>query len=95
MQKWQSRDFVFGLGVVSLLPGQWAIDHASHSILALGTQNNSTGGTMAEKHQGDDANRLSEDIKALVYGANFAHLATLMRDGSPQVDPVGSPWRAT
>ena len=50
---------------------------------------------MAEKHQGDDANRLSEDIKALVYGANFAHLATLMRDGSPQVDPVGSPWRAT
>jgi PPOX class probable F420-dependent enzyme len=27
---------------------------------------------------------LSDDIKALVRGANFAHLATLMPDGSPQ-----------
>lgn len=31
---------------------------------------------------------LSEEIKALVRGANFAHLATLMADGSPQVAPV-------
>ena len=43
---------------------------------------------MAEGHQGDSARRLSEEIKALVSGANFAHLATLMRDGPPQVDPV-------
>ena len=28
---------------------------------------------------------LSDDIKTLVRGANFAHLATLMPDGSPQV----------
>ena len=32
--------------------------------------------------------QLSEEIKALVRGANFAHLATLMSDGSPQVAPV-------
>jgi len=32
--------------------------------------------------------KLADDIKALVRGANFAHLATLMRDGSPQVAPV-------
>jgi hypothetical protein len=31
---------------------------------------------------------LSEEIKALVSGANFGHLATLMRDGAPHVDPV-------
>jgi PPOX class probable F420-dependent enzyme len=31
---------------------------------------------------------LSDDIKTLVSGANFAHLATLMTDGSPQVAPV-------
>jgi len=31
---------------------------------------------------------LSDDIKALVRGANFAHLATLMPDGSPQAAPV-------
>ena len=31
---------------------------------------------------------LSEDIKRLVRGANFGHLATLMRDGAPHVDPV-------
>jgi PPOX class probable F420-dependent enzyme len=43
---------------------------------------------MAERHQGDHVNPVSEEIKALVRGANFAHLATLMRDGSPQVDPV-------
>jgi PPOX class probable F420-dependent enzyme len=43
---------------------------------------------MAKGHQGNYANRLSEEIKALVCGANFAHLATLMRDGSPQVDSV-------
>jgi PPOX class probable F420-dependent enzyme len=31
---------------------------------------------------------LSNEIKALLDGANFAHLATLMPDGSPQVAPV-------
>jgi PPOX class probable F420-dependent enzyme len=31
---------------------------------------------------------LSDDIKALVSGPNFAHLASLMSDGSPQVAPV-------
>jgi PPOX class probable F420-dependent enzyme len=31
---------------------------------------------------------LSDDIKTLVRGANFAHLATLMPDGSPQVASV-------
>jgi PPOX class probable F420-dependent enzyme len=40
---------------------------------------------MAEGRQED---QFSEEIKALVRGANFAHLATLMRDGSPQVAPV-------
>jgi len=43
---------------------------------------------MAARHQGDHVNPVSEEIKALVHGANAAHLATLMRDGSPQVDPV-------
>jgi len=33
---------------------------------------------------------LPEDVKALIRGANFAHLATLMPDGSPQVaEPLG------
>jgi len=31
---------------------------------------------------------LAEDVKSLIRGANFAHLATLMADGSPQVAPV-------
>ncbi len=31
---------------------------------------------------------LSAEIRALVSGANFAHLATLMPDGSPQIAPV-------
>lgn len=31
---------------------------------------------------------LSEEMKALVDGPNFAHLATLMADGSPQSVPV-------
>jgi len=31
---------------------------------------------------------LSDDVKALFRGANFAHLATLLPDGSPQVAPV-------
>ena len=34
------------------------------------------------------ATKLADEIKALVRGANFAHLATLMPDGSPQVAPV-------
>ena len=31
---------------------------------------------------------LKEEIKALFRGANFAHLATVMADGSPQIAPV-------
>lgn len=31
---------------------------------------------------------LTDDVKALIRGANFAHLATLMPDGSPLVTPV-------
>jgi hypothetical protein len=31
---------------------------------------------------------LPNDIKRLIDGANFAHLATLMPDGSPQSVPV-------
>jgi len=31
---------------------------------------------------------LSDDVKALIRGANFAHLSTLMSDGSPQTAPV-------
>src|SRR2546427_12258854 len=31
---------------------------------------------------------LSDDVKALVRGANFAHLATLMPGGSPEAAPV-------
>src|SRR5215813_14605867 len=50
--------------------------------------NHGKGDQMAEAHQADHVSRLAEDIKALVRGANVAHLATLMRDGSPQVDPV-------
>jgi PPOX class probable F420-dependent enzyme len=37
---------------------------------------------------GYQANQLSEEISALVRGANFGHLATVMRDGAPHVDPV-------
>jgi len=40
---------------------------------------------MTDEHQ---AEQLSAEIKALVRGANFGHLATLMRDGTPHVDPV-------
>jgi PPOX class probable F420-dependent enzyme len=32
--------------------------------------------------------QLNDEIKALFRGANFAHLATVMADGSPQVAPV-------
>jgi PPOX class probable F420-dependent enzyme len=39
---------------------------------------------MAEGQQAE----LPEEIKALIRGANFGHLATLMRDGAPHVDPV-------
>jgi PPOX class probable F420-dependent enzyme len=34
------------------------------------------------------ATKLSDEWKALVRGANFAHLATLMADGAPHVAPV-------
>jgi PPOX class probable F420-dependent enzyme len=36
----------------------------------------------------DQAQQLSQEIKALIHGVNFGHLATLMRDGAPHVDPV-------
>lgn len=32
--------------------------------------------------------KLSDGVRRLFEGANFAHLATLMPDGSPQVTPV-------
>ena len=38
--------------------------------------------------EGDEAEPLSEEIKSLVRGANFGHLATLMRDGESHIDPV-------
>ena len=34
------------------------------------------------------AMELSEDVKTLIDGPNFAHLATIMPDGSPQSAPV-------
>ena len=34
------------------------------------------------------ATSLPDEVKALLDGPNFAHLATLRKDGSPQVDPV-------
>ncbi|MBI2964570.1 MAG: TIGR03618 family F420-dependent PPOX class oxidoreductase [Deltaproteobacteria bacterium] len=34
------------------------------------------------------ATPLPEDLKALLDGPNFAHLATLRKSGAPQVDPV-------
>jgi PPOX class probable F420-dependent enzyme len=34
------------------------------------------------------AARLPDDVKALLDGPNFAHLATLRKSGMPQVDPV-------
>jgi PPOX class probable F420-dependent enzyme len=34
------------------------------------------------------ATPLPDDVKALLDAPNFAHLATLRKDGSPQVDPV-------
>jgi PPOX class probable F420-dependent enzyme len=38
--------------------------------------------------EGDKPDRLSEEIRALIRGANFGHLTTLMRDGAPHIDPV-------
>jgi PPOX class probable F420-dependent enzyme len=32
--------------------------------------------------------QLSDDVRKLIDGPNFAHLATIMADGSPQVAPV-------
>jgi PPOX class probable F420-dependent enzyme len=34
------------------------------------------------------ATSLPDDVKALLDGPNFAHLATLRKNGAPQVDPV-------
>ena len=34
------------------------------------------------------ATSLSDDVKGLLDGPNFAHLGTLRKDGGPQVDPV-------
>ena len=38
---------------------------------------------------------LSDDVKKLIDRPNFAHLATLMPDGSPQIAPVWVDARAT
>ncbi|HSF15230.1 MAG TPA: PPOX class F420-dependent oxidoreductase [Vicinamibacteria bacterium] len=38
--------------------------------------------------EGKSLMELNDGIKALIDGPNFAHLATLMADGSPQVAPV-------
>ena len=43
---------------------------------------------MVKEQQGKKAAPLSAEIRALFEGANFAHLATLMPDGAPQIDPV-------
>ena len=32
--------------------------------------------------------RLDDDARRLLDGANYGHLATLMADGSPKVEPV-------
>ena len=45
-------------------------------------QNNCEGGNMTDRNQAD---QLSEEIRALVRGANFGNLATLMRDGAPHI----------
>lgn len=34
---------------------------------------------------------LSDEVRALLDRPNFAHLATLMADGAPHVDPVRDP----
>ncbi len=34
------------------------------------------------------ARKLNDDMKRLIDGANFAHLATLQADGAPKVEPV-------
>ncbi len=34
------------------------------------------------------ARKLNDDMKRLIDGANFAHLATLQPDGAPKVEPV-------
>jgi PPOX class probable F420-dependent enzyme len=36
----------------------------------------------------DQKSPLAGEIKKLIGGANFGHLSTLMRDGTPHVDPV-------
>ncbi len=32
--------------------------------------------------------KLDDDVKRLLDGSNFAHLSTLMEDGSPKVEPI-------
>jgi len=34
------------------------------------------------------ANKLDDDVRRLIDAPNFAHLATLMEDGSPKVEPI-------
>jgi PPOX class probable F420-dependent enzyme len=43
---------------------------------------------MVKEQQEKNAVRLSTEIRALFQGANFAHLATLLPDGTPHIDPV-------
>jgi PPOX class probable F420-dependent enzyme len=43
---------------------------------------------MAQERKEKKGTPLSAEIRALFQGANFAHLATLMPDGAPHIDPV-------
>jgi Pyridoxamine 5'-phosphate oxidase len=38
---------------------------------------------------------MNDDVRALVEGPNYAHLATLMPDGAPHCVPRGSVSRAS
>ncbi|HEX9444786.1 MAG TPA: pyridoxamine 5'-phosphate oxidase family protein, partial [Candidatus Binatia bacterium] len=50
-------------------------------------QRGNQGGIMARDPR-SAGERLSEGVRTLLTGANFAHLSTLMPDGAPNVDPV-------
>jgi PPOX class probable F420-dependent enzyme len=43
---------------------------------------------MVEEQRTKKTIALSTEIRALFQGANFAHLATVMPDGAPHIDPV-------
>lgn len=43
---------------------------------------------MAEEREKKKGTPLSAEVRGLFQGANFAHLASLMPDGAPHIDPV-------